>query len=148
MQPALTWLHHIFPTLELTPHIMRDQCAFETVPLSLLRNSPAFTRASRVVKEMVKLAMLELHQVKIKFVKTYWINVRLKVIVSWITSLSVTRRCHCHKPESKWQSMKRQHVNSPLKTKFKMQPSPGKEMCTVFWDRKGVIFLDFPEPEL
>ena len=28
----------------------------------------------------------------------------------------------------------------------KMLPSPGKVMCTVFWDRKGVILLDFLEP--
>ena len=37
-------------------------------------------------------------------------------------------------------------VNSPLKKKFKMQPSVGKVTCTVSWDRKGVIFLDFLEP--
>lgn len=30
--------------------------------------------------------------------------------------------------------------------KFKTQPSSGKAMCTVFWDRKGVILLDFLEP--
>jgi hypothetical protein len=34
-------------------------------------------------------------------------------------------------------------VNSPSKKKFKMLPS-GKVMCTVFWDRKGLI-LDFLE---
>jgi len=27
-----------------------------------------------------------------------------------------------------------------------MLPSVGKVMCTVFWDRKGVILLDFLEP--
>jgi len=27
-----------------------------------------------------------------------------------------------------------------------MLPSAGKVMCTVFWDRKGVILLDFLEP--
>jgi len=37
-------------------------------------------------------------------------------------------------------------VNSPLKKKFKMLPSAGKVMCTVFWDRNGVILLDFLEP--
>jgi hypothetical protein len=30
----------------------------------------------------------------------------------------------------------------PIKT----QPSAGKVMCNVFWDRKGVILLDFLEP--
>jgi hypothetical protein len=42
--------------------------------------------------------------------------------------------------------MEWRHVNSPSKKKFKTLPSAGKVMCTVFWDRKGVILLDFPEP--
>ena len=37
-------------------------------------------------------------------------------------------------------------MNSPSKKKFKTLPSAGKVMCTVFWDRKGVILLDFLEP--
>ena len=32
---------------------------------------------------------------------------------------------------------------SPRPKKFKMQPSAGKVMATVFWDTKGVIMLDF-----
>ena len=35
---------------------------------------------------------------------------------------------------------------TPSKKKFKMLPSAGKVMCTVFSDRKGVILLDFLEP--
>ena len=54
--------------------------------------------------------------------------------------------CHHYGPESKRQSMEWQHVNSPSKKKFKTLPSAGKVMCTVFWDKKGVILLDFPEP--
>ena len=54
--------------------------------------------------------------------------------------------CHHSEPESKWQSMEWQHVNSPSKKKYKMLPSAGKVMCTVFWDRKRVILLDFLEP--
>jgi len=42
--------------------------------------------------------------------------------------------------------MEWQHVNSPSKKKFKTLPSAGKVMCTVFWNRKGVILLDFLEP--
>jgi len=34
----------------------------------------------------------------------------------------------------------------PIEKKFKTLPSAGKVMCTVFWDRKGVILLDFLEP--
>jgi len=42
--------------------------------------------------------------------------------------------------------MEWRHANSPLKKKFKKLPSAGKVMCIVFWDRKGVILLDFLEP--
>jgi len=55
--------------------------------------------------------------------------------------------CHHYEPESKQQSMEWRHVNSPSKKKFKTLPSAGKVMCTVFWDRKGVILLDFLKPE-
>ena len=51
--------------------------------------------------------------------------------------------CYHYEPESKRQSMEWRHVNSPSKKKFKTLPSVGKLMCTVFWDRKGVILLDF-----
>ena len=54
--------------------------------------------------------------------------------------------CHHYEPESKRQSMEWRHVNSPSKKKFKTLPSAVKVMCTVFWDRKGVILLDFLEP--
>ena len=37
-------------------------------------------------------------------------------------------------------------MKSPSKKKFKTLPSAGEVMCTVFWDRKGVILLDFLEP--
>ena len=36
-------------------------------------------------------------------------------------------------------------LNSPSKKEFKMQPSADKVMCTIFWDRKGVILLNFLE---
>ena len=54
--------------------------------------------------------------------------------------------CHNYEPKSKEQTMEWQHVSFPLKKKFKTQPSVGKVKCTVFWDRKGVILLDFLEP--
>ena len=49
---------------------------------------------------------------------------------------------HYYEPENKAQS---QWVGpgSPRPKKFKMQPSAGKVMATVFWDAKGVIMLDF-----
>ena len=51
-----------------------------------------------------------------------------------------------YEPESKRQSMEWRHVNSPSKKNFKTLPSAGKVTCTVFWDRKGVILLDFLQP--
>ena len=63
--------------------------------------------------------------------------------VSWIASSPVTRR---GVTTAKRQSMEWRYVNSPSKKKFKTLPSAGKVMCTVFWDRKGVILLDFLEP--
>ena len=53
--------------------------------------------------------------------------------------------CRHYEPEWKQQSMEWQHVNSRSKKKFKMLPSVGKVTCTVFWDGKRVILLDFLE---
>ena len=53
--------------------------------------------------------------------------------------------CHHYEPESKGQSMEWRHVNSQSKKKSKTLSLAGKVMCTVFWDRKGVVLLDFLE---
>ena len=50
---------------------------------------------------------------------------------------------HYYEPENKAQSRQWVGPGSPRPTKFKMQPSAGKVMATVFWDAKGVIMLDF-----
>ena len=44
---------------------------------------------------------------------------------------------HHYEPESKRQSMEWKHPGSPVKKKFKTQPSSGKVMLTVFWDSNG-----------
>ena len=49
--------------------------------------------------------------------------------------------------ESKQQSMERQHVNSTLKKKFKMQSLVSKVMRAISCDRKGAVLLNFMEPE-
>lgn len=46
-------------------------------------------------------------------------------------------------PESKQQSMEWRHSTSPRKIKFKQTMSARKIMCTVFWDRKGVLLVEF-----
>ncbi|GBN10657.1 hypothetical protein AVEN_206246-1 [Araneus ventricosus] len=46
-------------------------------------------------------------------------------------------------PESKQQSMEWRHTHSPLKVKAKQTLSQRKIMASVFWDRHGVLLLDF-----
>ena len=49
---------------------------------------------------------------------------------------------HYYEPENKAQSHQSVWPGSPRPKKFKMQPSAGKVMATVFWDAQGVM-LDF-----
>ena len=49
---------------------------------------------------------------------------------------------HYYEPENKAQSSQSVGPGSP-RPKFKMQPSPGKVMATVFWDAQGIFILDF-----
>jgi hypothetical protein len=46
-------------------------------------------------------------------------------------------------PESNQQSMEWKHISSPIKKKFEQTISTHKIMCTVFWDRKGVLLMEF-----
>ena len=41
------------------------------------------------------------------------------------------------------QSMQWRHTASPTKTKFKQTASTRNIMCTMFWDRKGILLVDF-----
>jgi histone-lysine N-methyltransferase SETMAR len=52
---------------------------------------------------------------------------------------------HHYQPESKCASMQRKHPSSPSRStkKFKVAPSAGKVMLTVFWDSQGVLFTYF-----
>jgi histone-lysine N-methyltransferase SETMAR len=46
-------------------------------------------------------------------------------------------------PETKQQSREWRHSSSPKPRKFKTTQYAGKVMATVFWDRKGVLLVDF-----
>jgi histone-lysine N-methyltransferase SETMAR len=46
-------------------------------------------------------------------------------------------------PENKQQSMQWRHSASPKAKKFKQKLSARKIICTVFWDRRGVLLIDF-----
>ncbi|GFS76299.1 mariner Mos1 transposase [Trichonephila clavipes] len=46
-------------------------------------------------------------------------------------------------PESKRQSMAWRHTNSPVRVKAKRTISTRKVMATVFWDRHGVLLVEF-----
>ena len=50
---------------------------------------------------------------------------------------------HYYEPENKAQSRQSVGPGSPRPKKFKMQPSAGKVMATVFWDAQDIIMLDF-----
>lgn len=50
--------------------------------------------------------------------------------------------CH-YTPESKKQSQQWRHTHSPSTKKFKVQFSERKIMASVFWDRKGLLLVDF-----
>jgi len=46
-------------------------------------------------------------------------------------------------PESKQQSLHWKHTGSPKRKKFKQMFKTRKIMCTVFWDRQGVLLVEF-----
>jgi len=46
-------------------------------------------------------------------------------------------------PESKQQSLHWKHTGSPKRKNFKQTFSTRKIMCTVFWDRQGVLLVEF-----
>ena len=73
-------------------------------------------------------------------------NVRQKVTVFQIILLPVTRCSVISMSWSSNRSPRSDGVNSSLKKIFKMQTSADKVMSNAFWDRTGVILLDFPEP--
>lgn len=51
--------------------------------------------------------------------------------------------CHYVTPETKQQSRQWKHSESPKPKKFKQTLSAGKIMATVFWDRQGVLLVEF-----
>ncbi|KAF8788189.1 Histone-lysine N-methyltransferase SETMAR like protein [Argiope bruennichi] len=45
--------------------------------------------------------------------------------------------------ENKRESMEWRHISSPTKIKPKQTLTPRKVMYTIFWDRKGILLIDF-----
>jgi len=52
---------------------------------------------------------------------------------------------HRYELECKRQSMECKHAQSPIRKKFKNQPSAGKLMLTVFWDSQGPLVEHYQE---
>ena len=50
---------------------------------------------------------------------------------------------HHYDPETKEQSKQWKHRQSPPPKKFKVQPSAGKIMDTIFYDAEGVVLIDY-----
>jgi hypothetical protein len=46
---------------------------------------------------------------------------------------------HNHQPETKKASKEWRHTSSPKPKRFRTQPSAGRVMLTLFWDKRGVI---------
>jgi hypothetical protein len=52
---------------------------------------------------------------------------------------------HHYQPKTTRKSMQWKYPSSPTAKKFKMQPSPGKLMLTIFWDSQGPILETYLE---
>jgi len=63
-------------------------------------------------------------------------------MLSHIVTGDETRVSHIT-PESKQQSLHWKHTGSLKRKKFKQMISTRKIMCTVFWDRQGVLLVEF-----
>ena len=50
---------------------------------------------------------------------------------------------HHYDPENKRQSMEYRHRGSPSVKKFKTVPSAKKVMFTIFWDARGILYMEF-----
>jgi len=47
-------------------------------------------------------------------------------------------------PDTKQQSMEWQHSGSPSLKKFRVQKSAGKVLASIFWDKDGILLIDYP----
>ena len=52
---------------------------------------------------------------------------------------------HHYEPESKCQSMEWKHPHLPAKKKFKMCPTAGRLMLSVFWDLQELLLEHYQE---
>ena len=54
-------------------------------------------------------------------------------------------RVHHYEPQTKHASVQWEHPASPAHKKFKVTPSAGNVMLTVFWDCQGVLLTEFQQ---
>jgi hypothetical protein len=52
---------------------------------------------------------------------------------------------HIYDPETKQQSKEWKHGGSPRPKKFKTQKSSSKLLASVFWDKDGILLVDYLE---
>lgn len=52
---------------------------------------------------------------------------------------------HYYDPETKEMSKEWKHSGSPRPKKFRVQKSAGKVLASIFWDKDGIIFVDYLE---
>ena len=65
--------------------------------------------------------------------------------VSVLDRFRTQDECWVHhlEPETKQQSIQWKHPSSPPPKKAKMMSLAGKVMASVFWDAKGIVFIDY-----
>jgi len=91
----------------------------------------------RMLDQKITNCRCELSSENVKLMQLDW-NLFLKRIITG----DETWTQH-YDPESKQQSMQWKHASSPSPRKFKVQTSPGKIMCTIFWDAERILLIDF-----
>jgi hypothetical protein len=73
----------------------------------------------------------------------FWHDTVSKVMTSWAAVTGDKKRVSHVTLELEQQTMEWRHTWSPIKKNFKQTISTRKIMCTVFWDRKRVLLVEF-----
>lgn len=79
-------------------------------------------------------------------VNAYWTTMLIKGVAFFKRIITGDETCvHHFELKSKCQSMEWKCWELPVKKKFKIQPSAGKVMLTIFWDSQGPVLEQYLE---
>ena len=85
-------------------------------------------------QKLTRLVMSEANLARFEAGPKYFVELFLTKDECWV---------HRFEPETKWQSMQWKHSTFPAPKKAKVVSSAGKVMASVFWDAKGIAFIDY-----